>query len=77
MTPRGETVHFKRIKEEIMDLCPLEEIEQETVEVRRRNFRNIVECIDHIKSIIGVRKVQSCPVKVVSLVNYHVMSLTQ
>jgi len=33
VTSRGKTAHLKRIKEEIIDMCPLEEIEQETVEV--------------------------------------------
>jgi len=49
---REKQVGLKTLDDEITDTCPIDEVERETIEAEELS-RTIVECIDHISSVIS------------------------
>ena len=55
---REKQTVLKTLDEEITDTCPMEEVEKETIEAEELSG-TIVECIDHISSVISEKTEES------------------
>ena len=56
---REKQVGLKTLDDEITDTCPIDEVERETIEAEELSG-TIVECIDHISSVISEKTERRC-----------------